>query len=413
MKIKMMNTYMASLLLQMAAALMACTRDAEEPGMDLPDTPAASARIYISGGGSDELTANTKGSVGSGDNDEPGDAPNVDGVCRADAVDIRVYATTTSGMGDFPADDKYQLETKITKTSISLLGKDRWTEASATSTLGNISTLYDYKYLKTKALAYSDIDKGKFTTAMDGAMAASALSVNDVTPELYYGMIRAKSNGAGYDGSNECFWWENEGLGDVTVDVSFYGRIYRMVSQVNLKITDIPTESVDKIALYMKNYPRKVGLHGTHGKYYPLTVITDITDTSGETPVLLASETITGQSTVTLSSFLLPSEVGGKLVLYVTYKDGKEAKGYPLRPGKSYFLTGSDAGVYKVGEELKNGDDCYVYDNRKDKFCFYSYANVRVNLSGKFENVAVETGESNIFIEVEPNFEKIHDFEII
>ena len=42
----------------------------------------------------------------------------------------------------------------------------------------------------------------------------------------------------------------------------------------------------------------------------------------------------------------------------------------------------------------------------------YSYANVRVNLSGHFENVATDTGDAEITIEVEPNFEKEHHYEI-
>ena len=44
--------------------------------------------------------------------------------------------------------------------------------------------------------------------------------------------------------------------------------------------------------------------------------------------------------------------------------------------------------------------------------CFYSYSNVRVTMSGKLEDIAGETGQSNIEIEVEPGFEKVHNISL-
>ena len=64
-----------------------------------PDTSALGKEphIYISGGGNDDLTAETKGVVGPGDNDEPGDAPKLEGVCRADRMKIFSYRLNEPG----------------------------------------------------------------------------------------------------------------------------------------------------------------------------------------------------------------------------------------------------------------------------------------------------------------------------
>lgn len=87
-------------------------------------------------------------------------------------------------------------------------------------------------------------------------------------------------------------------------------------------------------------------------------------------------------------------------------------KTYDLRPARSYYLTGADAKAYKVGGDLTGDNGLYVYDGRKDKYCFYSYANVRVNLTGPFANFAASDSNPEITIEVEPNFEKEHHYEI-
>ena len=242
------------------------------------------------------------------------------------------------------------------------------------------------------------------------------------TPEVYCGIVvfNPGDGGLGYGTSqindNGAIGFYDGGIAD-NLSAPLYGRLYRIVSQLNVKITDIPADEVEKLELYMYNYPTKITLHGTHGKYYPVTAVTDPAATTGIgadiAPVLLAAIGQITTGTVTLSSFLLPSEIGAYLRLRVTYKGGT-TKEFNIQPAKSYFLTGTDAAVYSVNSpDLKNGNDLYVYDGRKRKYCFYSYSNVRVNLSGKFENYATETSESDIVIEVEPNFEKHHDFPII
>ena len=73
------------------------------------------------------------------------------------------------------------------------------------------------------------------------------------------------------------------------------------------------------------------------------------------------------------------------------------------------------AATYTVADDLhyeseaSSPDDLYIYDSRNGKLCFYSYSNVRVNMSGKLEDIAGESSTSDITIEVEPGFEKVHD----
>ena len=184
---------------------------------------------------------------------------------------------------------------------------------------------------------------------------------------------------------------------------------------MNLTVTEIPDGIVEKIGLYTDNYPTEITLNGTHGANYPVYAVTAGDKTTGETLILLDEADIeAGQESVTLSSFLLPSEVGMHFKLKVTYTAvaGKEAEYYDLRPQTSRYLTGADAAAYNVGDGLKHGSDLIVYDGNAGKFCFYSYSNVRVNMSGAFNNIAAETGEANITIEVDPNFEDLHEFEI-
>ena len=172
---------------------------------------------------------------------------------------------------------------------------------------------------------------------------------------------------------------------------------------------------VEKIGLYTDNYPTEITLNGTHGANYPVYAVTDTEKTTKDKMVLLdEAGIVAGQGSATLSSFLLPSEIGMHLKLLVTYTDeaNKEPEYYDLRPQTSRYLTGTDAAAYSVGDGLKHGSDLIVYDGNAGKFCFYSYSNVRVNMSGAFNNIAAETGDANITIEVDPNFEDLHEFEI-
>ena len=84
---------------------------------------------------------------------------------------------------------------------------------------------------------------------------------------------------------------------------------------------------------------------------------------------------------------------------------------FVIHPSKSAFLTGDDADVYSVQTaSLQNGSDLYVYNTTENKF--YSYANVRVNISGKYENIAAEKQDISVTLELEPSYERSHTITI-
>lgn len=380
--------------------------------------PGKEPHIYISGGGNDDLTAETKGWVGPGDNDEPDDAPKLDGVCRANRMKIFSYRSNKSG----PYENELMFVKEEQINELKFAKNDRWVQHSYDFISKGVSN----NWLSFATFAYNEKDIADFTVSPGDNRTTPSLSLSSNmgyhTPEVYCGIVvfNPGDGGLGYTTSqindNGAIRFYDGGIDD-NLSAPLYGRLYRIVSQLNVKITDIPVDEVNKLELYMYNYPTKITLHGTHGKYYPVTAVTDPAATTGigadVAPVLLAASGQITTGTVTLSSFLLPSEIGAYLRLRVTYKGGT-TKEFNIQPAKSYFLTGTDAAVYSVNsDDLKNGNDLYVYDGRKGKYCFYSYSNVRVNLSGKFENYATDTSESDIVIEVEPNFEKKHDFPII
>lgn len=400
---------------------VACSNEIEISSGNESADPGKEPYIYISGSGIDNLTANTKAIVGPGDNDEGADAPKIDGVCRADRLKIFFYRKSKSVIYEnelVPVSEVQINELRFTKN-------DRWTQYN-----------YNFKsdpvvnnWFSLLGFAYSEHNIDKFVVEAGANRTRPSLSLSSNggmyhTPEVYCGML-------GFDPEKlDVSYPEIQDNGAIkfyksisaNFTVPLYGRLYRIVSQLNVKITDIPFEEVECLDLYLTHYPTQITLHGTHGKYYPVTAVNDPAQTTGETPVLLASSGPLTNATVTLSSFLLPSEIGSNLKLKVTYKQPVTTPGettfistrvFDIHPAKSHFLTGMDADVYAVNDpNLKNDSDLYVYDGRHERYCFYSYSNVRVNLSGKFENYATSTSEADIVIEVEPNFEKEHTFEI-
>lgn len=66
------------------------------------------------------------------------------------------------------------------------------------------------------------------------------------TPELFYGIVKGKGNDIKFDEDfPNGFYWEGTGdKGDK--NVTFYGRIFRIVSQLNLHITDISSEAIKR-----------------------------------------------------------------------------------------------------------------------------------------------------------------------
>lgn len=416
---------MAALWWLCMCVFVACTADelpAPEDGTGgLPSVPGGTG-IYVSGGRDDVSLSTGKRYV---DPNDAASGPQIEGVCLADRVDVFIYSKVSGYTTSYPSYNEYGWEQTL-EAPLSVVRNDRYAPVSFTSQKDR-----DYKYHLATALAYTGNEKGLFQVSTTGTNRTNSLLAlqQNVTPELYFGVVRGVGNDLDVGDDEDVFWWY--AYHGVTGDknnfrtISLKGRIFRIVSQINVEVTDVEKALVESMELRTDNYPQQITLYGSHGTNYPVAACTDADHTSGATPVALdnvsfAEGDTLGTTTVRLSSFFLPSEVGMHLQLHIKYRKQQldseghyyTEKTYDLRPARSYYLSGADAAVYQVGDGLKNGSDLYVYDSRDQHYCFYSYANVRVNLSGPFANFAVNTDEADITIEVEPNFEKEHHYEI-
>ncbi len=445
--------------LMAAALLAACTQDealtgtTTGAGPELALPSEANGIVISSGAGAGATRAFMQPDDTSG--------PQIDSVCRADAIDVMVFKEGSQN-NDFPNMEnlvyKEEESIHISEDEVKVIGNDRYAVCSQTlsnETEGNALNK-NYTYVLATALAYSSNEEKQFTKSINNNNLSISLNTEiKKTPELFYGIVRGK----GVEEKDELTTKDNYGTAHVnkwpdwltdgfywsfadylgadpykTRNVYFYGRIYRIVSQLNLNITDLPPMAVERIELYGDNFPLTMALNknfaDSHGTYYPVSAANATTGKYTEPTneeqkklwaksgnfVLLDSTTVAQDQTVArLSTFLLPSEAGMSLRLRVYYRpateqavqsDEREYKDYKLSPTRSYRLTGDDAAVYTgATDAVKDNDNggLFVYNQLKDEF--YSYANVRVNMSGKFENFAAETSQADITIEVIPGFE--------
>jgi len=370
--------------------------------------------------------------------------PALPGVCQADRLQIWVYYNSKYAWGDISELTYRETlpEMDVVNTNQTANGSvDRWVKQSYTYT----SAAATGNHFAMPALAYTNTDKTKFSvntsgnyTTMSLSLTAAALSASPMlTPELFFGRTKFKhSNNPGGSYFDNGKWLDEGrnyyyqyGVSARTYsDAPISGHLYRIVSQINVNMTEVPTELVDHLELFMTNVPKTITLYGTHGniygtddigRFYPVTAVTSASNcVDGQTLVATTNDFTNDEAH--LSAFFLPSEVGGELTLRVYFKPDamKDALGndvtqrdYPIHPGKSAFLTGNDADVYNVQTPtLQSGGDLYVYNTTLNKF--YSYANVRVNISGKYENVAAEDQDVTITLEVEPGYEREHQITI-
>lgn len=333
-----------------------------------------------------------------------------------------------------------------------VIGNDKF--ASCRHSIARIEKR-DYTYVQSTVLAYNESEKDLFLLNPINRSEIKLSITNKKTPELFYGIAKGtdfdKHTTDVWGEEGNAFYWYNISNNDPR-SVTFKGRIFRTVSQLNMNITEIPVSGVKRIELYGDNYPTEINLNGDHGEFYPVTAAgagqttgqyteADETDKGAwiESPnyVLLDAKDIAeGDEEITLSSFLLPSTQGMRLKMRIEFSEDavnledddliikvegegdnkvtRYFKDYNIRPGQSYTIEdGADIYTTATQEQHYNNDqsskDLYVYNNNEGKMCFYSYSNVRVTMSGKLEDIAGETGQSNIEIEVEPGFEKVHD----
>lgn len=273
------------------------------------------------------------------------------------------------------------------------------------------------------SLAYSSADKDAFVVdaSTDANYAGLKLSLTGTaTPELYFGRVRfevynSKKENQMQEASDGIFYAYNSGVRREYRDCPVTGKLFRLVSQLNVTISDVNVDAVRKMEMYLSNVPTELPLFGNHGAYYPVGSAS-AHSTTGD--ILVASTEDFRSGIARLSTFLLPSAEGRSMKIRIYYAEGsgvdengnkRTYKDYDIRPPKSFFLTGDDAEVYYAGaaEQLRHGSDLYVYNGTDNMF--YSYANVRVNISGDFANVFAETAVTDVNIEVCPTFERQHD----
>ncbi len=297
---------------------------------------------------------------------------------------------------------------------------DKWTTwATDLTAAGSRNTAFALP-----ALAYTAADRDAFSVAADSYTGLALSLTGDYTPEIYFGRLGLEALGqksvtnkdledkmtAGNDGLG---YIHNSGLVATTYSSSpAYGKLYRIVSQLNLTITDIDPSQVKRLDMYLTNIPTSLSLFGSHGKYYPVDPSGAAHKGSEKEPVAVASATDFTDSRATLSTFILPSYEGRKLLVKVTYASGA-VKSFDICPKADALLPYGTGGadVYTgVPDELRSGNDIIVYASADNKF--YSYANVRVNLSGRFEDVLSQTMPVDIDIEVCRFFERTHQFDI-
>ena len=425
-------------------------------------TPDPDKGIVISGSGANGIGA-TRGYVAP---DDAASGPQVDGICRADVIDVLIFKENryyaSSWPDNYGANLKYEKTVQITGDDVNVIGNDRFasctehiSQEKPTSGSGaRIDT-----YVLSRALAYSKSDRDNNLFSVTPSTASNiplTLNKNNgyKTPELFYGILHGNNDNNQLESHRDlaeefpdgCYFQDK----DNGIDIYFTGRIFRIVGQLNLNITEIPGEAVEKIELWGDNYPTSINLNGDHGEFYPvawadthtgeytepLKAATDEEQQdewteSGKFVLLDSKELAEDDDETTLSTFLLPSKAGMHLRMRVYYRMGGDVtddtegtgetggadtqaeqtedkastnyKDFEIRPESSVSLGEKTTAIYKGGVTDANGN-YYVYNNSQGEMCFYSYANVRVTMSGKFEHVAGETSTVDVNIEVDPGF---------
>lgn len=401
-------------------ALLLASCSAESDPIDDTTIPSADARITVCGNAPKEGES-TRAT-----------APSIPGTCNADMLTIWSFAGKDTHFGI--VGNKMTLNTlnRIQDSGedcadITLDGIDntnKWTTHQ-------MALSADHNRYAFRALAYTASDAAKFSVNTSAATYPTllALSLNlpaaDTknertfsTPELFFGNLGI----GGSEKDNETY--DNVPSNMLTFskggNVSLYGNIYRIVSQLNLKLSKVPSD-VKGIELLCSLLPKKIMLSPlydsendvatSHGAFYPVQADTSADDCLGSDEWTVVDSRQSPEASTTLSTFLLPSEKGCQLRMRVTYKNAT-TKTFDIRPEKSVFFNPQNGGYNIIGDaKLKHSDtECYIYSNLT--YRFYSYSNVRVNLNADFTNATADTQQISVTIEVEPAFVKKHEFEV-
>lgn len=357
--------------------------------------------------------------------------PALSGVCHADKLRLRIYHATGAGpgLGDMTA--KVDVTEDLVSTYTSPAGSvDRWHRYQHTpSSIDGLATggfSSDRNWYQIQALAYNSDADGYWTVTSGNAKESVIFLTRDAeqyvnVPELFFGRLTFDDSGASKSGTggNDLFWYRWTSGNDSRKSAKpVYGRLYRIVSQLNLLLTNVPRESVHSIELWATGVPVALQLYensAAHGAFYPITAFDSSLAFSGQTCVAKAdSLAVDDGGNLTLSTYLLPSLSGLVFTLKlnmwqpVLQADGSLRDQLYVRerfvaPSESVSIADA-AGIYNT--PLKSGGMLPIYNNSTMEF--YSYANVRTNISGRMEYVGAEVSVADISLSVEPSYEKEH-----
>ncbi|MCM1220747.1 MAG: hypothetical protein NC548_40280 [Lachnospiraceae bacterium] len=364
----------------------------------------ATAKIVICGG-----SANTGTSTRATTFEEPQNY----GSCNANKIRIWTFRGTHTGGDVEPSVMRGTAVSYDIDLSKWLNPRDKWTTQSVDLSISN-STRTGYAF---PAIAYS---KGDNYTIDSSTYEGMSLSINGSnTPELYFGRLKPNKDSHFSDGKydlNGISYEINLGGNKDVNGCKLSGTLYRIVSQLNVTVTDVNVEAVDKIEMYLSNVPTQIGLFANHrsdieikkgdknvyhdhGFFYPVVIASgEAQHTIGET--LVCTKEIDTESNVKLSTFLLPSDRGREIKLKLYLNDGSTIE-RTVRTAHDHYLSNETSLVYYSNEPL------IAYKASESQF--YSYSNVRINVSGKFDDIFAQESNSNVVIEVCPNYDKKHD----
>lgn len=271
------------------------------------------------------------------------------------------------------------------------------------------------------AIAYSDVDENKFNVGYEGTLDMMKLSLEgNETPEIYFGRVEA------FKGQHDPATgiYREYKTSATTVNKALSGKLYRVVSQINVRITNVNPELVERMTMELSNVPTEIGLYADHrtavgqngsdqGFHYPIVAATADQQNNGEIVVCETSEFRKGVAE--LSTFLLPSKTGRSLNIHIYFKEpifgGEDEEGNPIyltdksyevRPPKSYYIPVEVADAYYSQEPLP------VYNVLEN--LFYSYSNVRVNINGDFDNFFPDKTDVDVDVEICPRYDNEHNY---
>lgn len=414
-----------------AAFLTGCAADA-------PDEIAGSTPADIAAGDSRiEIFAGTPASIGG--TTRAVEEPSRPGVCDADRCKLWFYrgtkGTSLLASQSFGAGDVTPIYSQIVRA-------ERFGDLYAQNKLA--SYLYDFEAVRgvgftryytamaVPALGYTEKDGEKFVTdtiSYGNKLNQLTLSLTGSdTPELYFGRLtfpvyedtEKKDDSMKASDDGVFYYQAGPGGNQKFPECPVNGRLYRIVSQMNITLTDVPEGEIEKLELYVSDFPDRMTLFGNHGAFYHVATASHHSGSENEY-VSVATCDHFHKGEARLSTFLLPSDLGYRMKIRVYYPEGKvfDSEGNPvrykdcdIRPAKSVVMQGNDAEVYFDGaaEHLKQGRNLFVYNDSEQRF--YSYSNVRINLSGDFDNVLREVTPVDIRVEVCPAFQNDHYFDI-